>query len=245
MRLDPPRRTAGRDIDQRSAVEGADVTQLLPSTPLLDRHHPLNHEVEQEIDTARNMAITDKVLAKAGLLEVARGWTEISWSNEGIEYWRRGDRLFLPPLAEGGEWRELLSPRRLVPASAEEDEWREPPLPSRPKRRRQRKPRPLVTGGLLTAAQAAAKLNCSIKTLNGHVKAGGLKYVAIGHGTKRPRRMFTDADLDRFVVVQTREAPPCPSTASRVRRSGTLTSSGGVVAFTARPKSPPGGRPKR
>src|SRR2546430_15506855 len=49
--------------------------------------------------------------------------------------------------------------------------------------------------GLKTAAQAAARLGCSVKTLNGHVASGALRYVIIGHGTKRPRRMFTDADL--------------------------------------------------
>src|SRR5262245_38119973 len=49
-------------------------------------------------------------------------------------------------------------------------------------KRRQRKPRPLVPDGLKTSAQAAAKLGCSIKTLNGHVKVGDLKYVTIGQG---------------------------------------------------------------
>src|SRR4051794_2817674 len=71
------------------------------------------------------------------------------------------------------------------------------------KRHRQRAVRATVPGGLLTAAQAAAKLNCSIKTLNGHVKACELKYVIIGRGSKRPRRMFTDADLVQFITDQT------------------------------------------
>ena len=66
------------------------------------------------------------------------------------------------------------------------------------RRHRQRKSALPVPGGLLTAAEAAAKLGCSIKTLNGHVAAGALKYVTIGHGTKRPRKMFTDADLERI-----------------------------------------------
>ena len=70
--------------------------------------------------------------------------------------------------------------------------------------RRERALRPL--DGLRTPAEAAAKLRCSIKTLNGHVAAGVLKYVSIGHGTKRPRKMFTDADLDTFIAAQTREA---------------------------------------
>ena len=42
-------------------------------------------------------------------------------SNKGIEYWRRGDRLFLPPSEEGGEWRELAAQPQptLRPVSAQ------------------------------------------------------------------------------------------------------------------------------
>jgi hypothetical protein len=121
--------------------------------------------------------------------------------------------------------------------------WNSDVRKSRRRHQRQRPPRP--PDGLLTASEAAAKLRCSIKTLNGHVDAGDLKYVIVGHGTKRPRKMFTDPDLNQFIAAQTREAPPCPSTASRARHSGTSISSGEVVAFTARPKSPPGGKPKK
>src|SRR5262249_44085455 len=77
---------------------------------------------------------------------------------------------------------------------------------------RQRKPRHPPPDGLKTTAQAAAKLGCSIKTLNGHVTSGALKYVAIGHGKRRTRRVFTDADLDNFIEAQTRKDVPCPST---------------------------------
>src|SRR5262245_4967843 len=68
------------------------------------------------------------------------------------------------------------------------------PLPGTPAR----KPRLPPSDGLKSAAQAAAKLGCSIKTLNGHVASGALKYVALGHGRRRQRRMFADADLDEF-----------------------------------------------
>src|SRR5262245_61382569 len=57
--------------------------------------------------------------------------------------------------------------------------------------RRRRQPRTSVPGGLLTAAQAAAKLGISVKTLNGYIELGALKYVAFGHGRRRQRRMFT------------------------------------------------------
>jgi hypothetical protein len=114
-----------------------------------------------------------------------------------------------------------------------------------PARRRYR-PRVAVPGGLLTADQAAAKLACSIKTLNGHVKAGELKYVTIGHGKKRPRKMFTDADLDGFIAAQTKkDSPACPSDATRARRIGNTDSSFTVVPFTVRPKSRPGGKRRR
>ena len=127
-----------------------------------------------------------------------RAWTEFCRTSEGRhEYQRRfGDYIF-----QDGPPREI--PRELLSLP-----------PGFRARRRQRAVRASVPGGLLTAAQAAAKLNCSIKTLNGHVKAGGLKYVAIGRGTKRPRKMFTDADLDEFVAAQTRkDVPACPSSA--------------------------------
>src|SRR5215471_15461255 len=69
---------------------------------------------------------------------------------------------------------------------------------------RPRKPRQSPPDGLKNAAQAAAKLNCSIKTLRAHVAAGELRYVIIGKGTKRRRIRFADADLNEFVANQTR-----------------------------------------
>ena len=91
---------------------------------------------------------------------------------------------------------------------------------ARTKRRRQR-PRERVPDGHMTMAEAAAKLGCSIKTLNGHIESGVVRYVIIGHGSKRPRKMFTDSDLNAFIAAQTRKDAPCPSTASRARRTGT------------------------
>jgi hypothetical protein len=103
----------------------------------------------------------------------------------------------------------------------------------RPARRRVPTSRP--PDGLRTAAEAAAKLRCSIKTLNGHVAAGRLKYVHVGHGTKRQRRMYADSDLDEFIANQTRkDVPACPSSARSARRTGITTSNGEVIGFTAR-----------
>jgi hypothetical protein len=116
------------------------------------------------LSTLSNEALALRASASAGQLTPdIRGWTEISWSNEGIEYWRRGDRLFLPPSEKGGEWREMPSPRQPTPLR-EEDEWRELPLPSQPKRHRQRKP---SIKRMIAAAERAGKNVTSITTPDG------------------------------------------------------------------------------
>jgi hypothetical protein len=105
------------------------------------------------------------------------------------------------------------------------------------------KPRP--PDGLRTPAEAARKLHCSVKTLNGYVKSGALKYVAIGHGRKRPRKMFTDADLNEFIANQTRKVTPCPSTAGRTRLTGTSISGAEVIDFRLPRKRPTSGKQKK
>jgi len=101
--------------------------------------------------------------------------------------------------------------------------------------------------GLRTPAEAARKLRCSIKTLNGHVASGALQYVVIGHGTKRPRRMFADTDLDDFIANQTRKDVPCPSisTETVARRISTSTSKCEVIGFTARRNARRAAKPKK
>jgi hypothetical protein len=112
-------------------------------------------------------------------------------------------------------------------------------------RKCRRVPTPRPPDGLWTEAEAAAKLRCSIKTLKSHVAAGRLKYVSVGHGTKRQRRMFNDADLNEFISNQTRKDVPCPSTRTHARRTGNTISAGEVIAFTAQPRPRPGVKPKR
>jgi len=119
------------------------------------------------------------------------------------------------------------------------------PLPGAPAKCNERKPRQSRPDGLRTSTEAARKLRCSIKTLNGHVASGALRYVVIGHGTKRPRRMFTDADLDDFIANQTRKDSPCPSARTRVHRFGDTTSRSEVIAFTARRSARPSAKRKR
>jgi hypothetical protein len=135
-----------------------------------------------------------------------------------------------------------------------------PPKPSKPPKRRIRtlveqvekatgKTVQAVTlpNVLRTAAEAARKLHCSIKTLNGYVASGALRYVIIGHGTKRPRRMFTDADLDDLIANQTRKDVPCPSTSPKTaaRHTGTSTSKCEVIGFTARRNARRAAKPKK
>jgi excisionase family DNA binding protein len=114
-----------------------------------------------------------------------------------------------------------------------------PPKPAR--KRRERAP-----DGLLTMQEAAARLGCSTKTLKGHIAAGEIGYVALGHGTKRTRKMFAPADLDSFIANQRRkESPACLSAATRARPTGTSTFRSEVIAFTARPNARPAAKPKR
>jgi hypothetical protein len=73
---------------------------------------------------------------------------------------------------------------------------------------------------LRTPSEAAAQLPCSFKPLNARVHSGALRYIVIDCGTKRLRRMFADPDLTEFIERQSRrDAPPCPSTATKARRS--------------------------
>jgi excisionase family DNA binding protein len=97
---------------------------------------------------------------------------------------------------------------------------------------------------LLTPREAAAHLRCSLKTLLGHVENGKLRYVEIGHGKQRRRRMFTDADLTAFIRSQTREDLPCQFSKTHVRRIGASTSNIVEGGFSARPRPRPGERPK-
>jgi hypothetical protein len=99
-------------------------------------------------------------------------------------------------------------------------------------------------GALRTPHEAARKLRISMKTLKGHVLSGALRYIAIGHGRERPRRMFTDADLDEFVANQKRKDVPCPSDATRARRSGNTISKSEIIAFSALRRRRLGVKPK-
>jgi hypothetical protein len=110
---------------------------------------------------------------------------------------------------------------------------------------RKRKPKPARTpDDLLTKHEAAARLRCSEKTIDAHAASGALRYVLIGRGSKRKRKMFAPADIAAFIEAQTQKDLPCPLSVTRVRGSTGSISGSQVIAFSARPKPRPGGKRK-
>jgi excisionase family DNA binding protein len=109
----------------------------------------------------------------------------------------------------------------------DDEELVEPPVPPQPE--------PAPADSLKTPAQAARRLNISIRTLRGLISSGELRYVNVGHGKQREKIMLTDNDINDLIASRTRQKAPqsCPSTSPKARRSTTSTSSGEVVAFTA------------
>lgn len=87
---------------------------------------------------------------------------------------------------------------------------------------------------LLTPAEVAARLRCSRKTLSAHVRAGDIRYIIVGHGKKRPRHMFTEADVEEFITRQTRRDVPVEPTRRVTRRRTTAPSSDEPIGFLAR-----------
>ena len=83
-----------------------------------------------------------------------------------------------------------------------------------------------------------------MKTLKAHVKSGTLRYVIIGCGTKRPRRMYTDEDIAEFIRHQTRRDVTCLCTDRKARRSITSISKSEVIAFTALRSERTAGKPR-
>lgn len=57
----------------------------------------------------------------------------------------------------------------------------------------------MSTGRLLTPKEAAARLSITVEQLAALVRDGEIAYVGVGRGAKRPRRRFTEVDLDEFI----------------------------------------------
>lgn len=71
---------------------------------------------------------------------------------------------------------------------------------------------------LIPPDEAAELLSISVRTLKSHVDAGELRYVSLGRGLRRERRMFALADLEAFVEQRKRL---CQSSAEKAPRTGT------------------------
>jgi excisionase family DNA binding protein len=103
------------------------------------------------------------------------------------------------------------------------------PKPSR------RKQQTMVPGGLLTLAEAAARLHVTAEKVRTYVRDGELQYINVGHGRKRPRYRFSDTDIDELIEKRKqRDIPPCQfsNPKSRATSIGT-TSKSQVIGFTA------------
>ena len=86
---------------------------------------------------------------------------------------------------------------------------------------------------LLTPKIAAADLGISTKTLTGHADDGEIRYINVGRGKKKKRRMYTRPDLEEFKERRAQREVKCLSTGTRKARSTTTTSNSKVIAFTA------------
>ena len=101
------------------------------------------------------------------------------------------------------------------------------------------------TDPLLTPGQAAQSLDICMKTLFGHVRDGALRYINVGRGSKKPRRMFDPIDLADFRQSRKRIEAPCRFIGRKPRPSTNTTSKCEVVAFTALQSPRADGKPKR
>ncbi|WP_461510771.1 helix-turn-helix domain-containing protein [Rhizobium leguminosarum] len=95
---------------------------------------------------------------------------------------------------------------------------------------------PLANERLLTAAEAAARLAISIKTLRRHVASGHLRCVNIGT-ERRVHLRFAISQLTDFMRNrQPLEASTCPSINPRRARTTSTIFKSAAIAFTALPK---------
>ena len=97
---------------------------------------------------------------------------------------------------------------------------------------------------LMTMEEAAAYLHIAPRTLRDHIARGEIRYVAVGGGRGRPRKLFTEDDIQDFVRRQSR-MQPCPSTAGRAPRSTATTSKSTVLAFPAQQARPISALPRQ
>ncbi|WP_074830398.1 MULTISPECIES: helix-turn-helix domain-containing protein [Bradyrhizobium] len=90
-----------------------------------------------------------------------------------------------------------------------------------------------MTVELLDKKEAAKRLKITEDQLAGLVEDGEISYINTGRGKKRPRRRFTEKDLEEF-VERRRRRESCLSTSPKNHRSTNTISGSGVIGFTAR-----------
>lgn len=88
---------------------------------------------------------------------------------------------------------------------------------------------------LLTPQEAADRLAITVDQLADLVRDGEISYIPIGRGSKRPRRRFTETDLNDF-IDRRRRRESCQFIKPKNRRSINTISKSVVVGFTARRK---------
>ncbi|WLB15780.1 helix-turn-helix domain-containing protein [Bradyrhizobium japonicum] len=68
-----------------------------------------------------------------------------------------------------------------------------------------------MSAHLRSPQSAAERLGVSVKTLNGYVRDGEIRYINVGRGSKKQRRKFTDEDIDELIERRARRDVPCQS----------------------------------
>src|SRR5258708_31481978 len=86
---------------------------------------------------------------------------------------------------------------------------------------------------LLDGKEAAKKLDITEDQLAALVQDGEISYINTGRGKKRPRRKYTEEDLEDF-IARRRRREACLSTRPKNHRFTNSISSSTVVGFTAR-----------
>jgi hypothetical protein len=100
---------------------------------------------------------------------------------------------------------------------------------------KRRKRKAATSDGLLDIPAAASRLNITAEKVRAFVRDGDLKYVNVGHGSKKPRYRFEDSDINAFIEKRRQQdIPPCQSSKPQSpRRIIGTTSRSNVVGFMA------------
>jgi hypothetical protein len=67
------------------------------------------------------------------------------------------------------------------------------------KLRKPRRRKTVIPGGLYDVAGAAVRLDITEEKVRTFVRNGDLKFINVGHGSKRPRYRFTDSDINELI----------------------------------------------